>query len=97
MYKKVTKIKKVTKMYSSPYDEEQDKDVDDDAATEVEVETKIYGDTITMDIPFFVKLLEHVHAKITTSTELQTLAESVVNASKEYPCLTGEWFEKIIV
>lgn len=95
MYKKVTKIKKVTKTYSSPYDEEQDDD--DDADTEVEVETKIYGDTITMDIPFFVKLIEHVHAKITTSTELQALAESVVNASKEYPCLTGEWFEKTIV
>lgn len=90
MYKKITKIKKVTTTYSSPEEEAADEEYSAVA------ETKEYGDTVCMDIAFFVKLLEHVHAKITTTTELQALAETVVNAAKEYPCLTGEWFEKIV-
>ena len=93
MYKKVTKIKKVVKQYDTPY--ERDEDDDDDTGT-VETETKVYGDTINMDIPFFIKLLEHVNTKVTTPAELQVFANNVVNAAKEYPVLTGEWFEKLI-
>ena len=91
MYKKITKIKKVTKKYASPYDTEVESTDDGDG----EVETKVYGDTITMDIPFFVKLLEHVRTRITNSSELQALAESVVNASKTTPCLTSEEYDKV--
>lgn len=98
MYKKVTKIKKVVKQYDTPY--ARDDDDDDDKNTveteTVETETKVYGDTVCMDIPFFVKLLEHVNTKIATPAELQVFANNVVNAAKEYPCLTGEWFEKLI-
>ena len=93
MYKKVTKIKKVVKQYDTPY--ERDEDDDDDTGT-VETETKVYGDTINMDIPFFIKLLEHVNTKVTTPAELQLFADNVLNAAKQYPCLTGEWFEKLI-
>lgn len=94
MYKKVTKIKKITKKYTSPY--KLDDDTSDDNGVATETEAKVYGDTITMDIPFFVKLLEHVHTKISTPAELQVFADNVVTASKEYPCLTGEWFEKLV-
>ena len=95
MYKKVTKIKKVVKQYDTPYARDDDDDDDDDVST-VETETKTYGDTVCMDIPFFIKLLEHVNTKVTTPAELQVFANNVVNAAKEYPCLTGEWFEKLI-
>ena len=94
MYKKVTKIKKVVTQYDTP--SELDDDDDDDDKNTVETEKKVYGDTVCMDIPFFVKLLEHVNTKIATPAELQVFANNVVNAAKEYPCLTGEWFEKLI-
>lgn len=93
MYKKVTKIKKVVKQYDTPYARDDD---DDDDKNTVETEKRVYGDTVCMDIPFFVKLLEHVNTKIATPAELQVFANNVVNAAKEYPCLTGEWFEKLI-
>jgi len=94
MYKKVTKIKKVVTQYDTPYAAAAD---DDDMDTvETETETKVYGDTVCMDIPFFIKLLEHVNTKVTTPAELQLFADNVLNAAKQYPCLTGEWFEKLI-
>lgn len=100
MYKKITKIKKVTKKYSSPAEERADDsdDTNDDNSDDsnVETEVKIYGDTVNMDIPFFIKLLEHVHTKIATPVELQAFADTILSASKQYPVLTGEWFEKLI-
>lgn len=97
MYKKVTKIKKVVTQYDTPYAREADDDDDDDMNTvETETETKVYGDTVCMDIPFFIKLLEHVNTKVTAPAELQLFADNVLKAAKEYPCLTGEWFEKLI-
>jgi hypothetical protein len=93
MYKKVTKIKKVVKQYDTPYARDEDDDDDVDTA---ETETKIYGDTVCMDIPFFIKLLEHVNTKVTSVAELQIFADKVTNAAKEYPVLTGEWFESLI-
>ena len=93
MYKKVTKIKKVVKQYDTPY--ERDEDDDDDTGT-VETETKVYGDTVCMDIPFFIKLLEHVNTKIATPAELQLFSDNVLIRAKEYPVLTGEWFETLI-
>lgn len=95
MYKKVTKIKKVVKQYDTPYARNDDDDDDDDKNT-VETEIKVYGDTVSMDIPFFIKLLEHVNTKITTPAELQVFADNVIARAKEYPVLTGEWFETLI-
>lgn len=94
MYKKVTKIKKVVTQYDKPY--ERDDDDDDDEVNTVETETKVYGDTICMDIPFFIKLLEHVNTKVTTTADLQIFADNVMARAKEYPVLTGEWFETLI-
>lgn len=93
MYKKVTKIKKVVKQYDTPY--ARDEDDDEDMGT-VETQTKAYGDTVCMDIPFFIKLLEHVNTKVATTAELQVFADNVVARAKEYPVLTGEWFETLI-
>lgn len=96
MYKKVTKIKRVTKKYTKPPFKvveviEHGDDDDDD-----EVETKIYGDTVQMDLPFFVKLLEYVHNKVNTTTELQAIAQTIIDAAKVNPCLTGDTFEQIV-
>jgi hypothetical protein len=87
MYKKVTKIKRVTKKFSSPFEENDNKD---------DLDSKAYDNNITMDIPFFIKLIEHVHTKITTPIELQTLAENVVNLSKPVSYLSSEEFEKLL-
>lgn len=95
MYKKITKIKKVTKTYASPDEEKADMSLYPDEVEET-VNTKTYGDNVCMDLPFFVKMLEHVHMKITTPAELQVFADAIVSAAKEYPVLTGEWFEKLI-
>ena len=92
MYKKVTKIKKVVTQYDTPYAREAD---DDDMET-VETETKVYDNTVCMDIPFFIKLLEHVNTKVATTAELQIFADKVMTRAKEYPVLTGEWFETLI-
>ena len=92
MYKKVTKIKKVVTQYDTPYAAEA---ADDDIDT-VETETKVYGDNVCMDIPFFIKLLEHVNTKVATTAELQVFADNVITRAKEYPVLTGEWFETLI-
>ena len=94
MYKKVTKIKKVVTQYDTPYERETDDDNID--TVETETETKVYGDTVCMDIPFFIKLLEHVNTKVATTAELQVFADNVMNRAKEYPVLTGEWFETLI-
>jgi hypothetical protein len=94
MYKKVTKIKKVVTQYDKPY--ERDEDDEDMNTVETETETKVYGDTVCMDIPFFIKLLEHVNTKVATTAELQVFAENVITRAKEYPVLTGEWFETLI-
>lgn len=94
MYKKVTKIKKVVTQYDTPYAREAD-DGDMDSVDTV-TETKVYDNTVCMDIPFFIKLLEHVNTKVATTAELQIFADKVVNRAKEYPVLTGEWFETLI-
>ena len=96
MYKKITKIKKVVTQYDTPYAREVDDDDDDMDTVETETETKVYGDTVCMDIPFFIKLLEHVNTKVATTAELQVFADNVITRAKEYPVLTGEWFETLI-
>lgn len=92
MYKKVTKIKKVVTQYDTPYAAE----ADDDDMEIVETETKVYDNTVCMDIPFFIKLLEHVNTKVATPAELQLFSDNVLIRAKEYPVLTGEWFETLI-
>lgn len=93
MYKKVTKIKKVVTQYDTPYAREDD---DEDNVGVVETETKVYDNTVCMDIPFFIKLLEHVNTKVATPAALQLFSDNVLSRAKEYPVLTGEWFETLI-
>lgn len=97
MYKKIIKIKKIIKTYSSPEEEAADAQAES-ADTEngnYDTVSTSYGETINMDIPFFVKLLEHVHTRVTTLEELQTLAQSVLTLSKTTPCLTLDEFIKL--